>query len=53
MIKTKRQDATITCVECTEPFTWTSGEQVFYEEKGFDPPKRCPGCRKKRKLDQR
>jgi len=28
------------------------GEKKFYEQKGFDPPRRCPDCRKKRKASR-
>jgi CxxC-x17-CxxC domain-containing protein len=36
----------ITCIDCGEEFTWTSGEQVFYRDKGLqNPPKRCKACK--------
>jgi len=37
------------CQDCGQEFAFSAGEQKFYEEKGFEPPKRCPQCRKKRK----
>src|SRR6266571_3736974 len=40
------QDRQITCVDCTEPFTWTAGEQVFFHDKGLkNEPKRCKSCK--------
>jgi len=44
------QDQTLTCVDCGESFTWSSGEQEFFREKGFtNPPKRCKQCRQDNK----
>lgn len=40
----------LTCQDCGKEFVFSAGEQKFYEDKGFEPPKRCPQCRKKRKL---
>lgn len=37
------------CQDCGREFAFSAGEQKFYQEKGFEPPKRCPDCRKKRK----
>ncbi len=39
----------LTCQDCGQEFAFSAGEQKFYEEKGFDPPKRCQKCRKKRR----
>lgn len=46
-----KKDQYITCKEpgCNTMFKFTVGEQVFYTDKGFNPPKRCPACRAKRK----
>lgn len=47
------QDKTIKCVDCGEEFTFTAGEQAFYQEKGFtNEPKRCKACRDKRKAQR-
>lgn len=40
------QDQLITCVQCNTEFEFSAKEQQFYENKGFNPPKRCPQCRK-------
>jgi hypothetical protein len=40
----------LTCIDCRRNFTWSAGEQAFFQEKGFtEPPKRCPDCRQARK----
>jgi hypothetical protein len=40
---------TLRCSECNQDFPFTEGEQQFFEDKGFDPPKRCKPCREKSK----
>lgn len=36
----------IKCVSCSEMFTWSAGEQLFFHEKGLvNKPKRCHRCR--------
>ena len=43
-------DRTLMCRECNQEFTWTAGEQQFYQEKGLtNVPARCPVCRADRK----
>jgi CxxC-x17-CxxC domain-containing protein len=42
-------DKTITCRDCGEGFTFTAGEQAFYQERGFSEPQRCASCRAERK----
>jgi len=40
------QDRTLTCSDCGNSFTFTSGEQEFHAQKGFtNEPRRCPDCR--------
>src|SRR3989344_8109241 len=40
------QDQTLKCRDCGNDFTWTVGEQEFYQQKGFtNAPVRCPECR--------
>ncbi|KXG76598.1 zinc-ribbon domain-containing protein [Thermotalea metallivorans] len=44
------QDKQIVCKDCGTEFTFTTGEQQFYAEKGFDnEPKKCKDCRQKAK----
>ena len=42
-------DTTLTCRDCGQAFTFTSGEQDFYASRGFSEPMRCPDCRAARK----
>lgn len=39
----------LSCSDCRESFEFTEGEQKFYADKGFQPPRRCPACRLKKK----
>src|SRR5260370_42684873 len=40
------QDRAIKCVDCSENFIWTAGEQVFFHDKGLkNEPKRCNPCK--------
>src|SRR5215471_16440178 len=42
-------DTVITCRDCGQAFTFTSGEQDFYASRGFSEPSRCADCRSARK----
>ena len=39
----------IKCVDCGKTFEVSADEQRWYEEKGFQMPKRCPRCRKNKR----
>jgi CxxC-x17-CxxC domain-containing protein len=44
------EDKTITCKDCSRPFTFSVRDQQFYAEKGFqNEPQRCRDCRQTRK----
>jgi len=43
------EDKSLNCKDCGQDFVFTKGEQIFYAEKGFGDPIRCPQCRKARK----
>ena len=44
------EDKTFQCSDCGATFTFTAGEQEFYQTKGFtNQPKRCPSCRRANK----
>jgi CxxC-x17-CxxC domain-containing protein len=44
-------DKTLTCIDCGSAFTFTVGEQQFYQMKGLmNEPKRCPSCRSAAKI---
>src|SRR3954451_8365600 len=45
-------DRTLTCRDCGQTFTFTSGEQAFYTERGYSEPQRCPACRAARKAQR-
>jgi len=45
-------DTTLTCSDCNCQFTFTEGEQEFFQAKGFSPPTRCPDCRRRRKAEK-
>ncbi|RJQ55692.1 MAG: hypothetical protein C4530_15785 [Desulfobacteraceae bacterium] len=38
----------ITCVQCGREFEFTEREQHLAEKMGFDSPRRCPDCRRKK-----
>lgn len=38
-------DKDCVCQDCGTSYLFTAGEQIFYDEKGFTPPKRCKPCR--------
>ena len=43
-------DRTLTCRDCGQQFTFTAGEQEFYQSRGLmNEPGRCPECRQARK----
>ena len=43
-------DRTLTCRDCGQQFTFTAGEQEFYQSRGLtNEPGRCPECRRARK----
>ena len=44
------EDKVLKCKDCGEDFVFTSGEQEFYAERGFqNEPQRCKSCRDLRK----
>jgi CxxC-x17-CxxC domain-containing protein len=44
------EDRTIQCVDCSESFVFTAGEQSFYNDHGLtNAPTRCKRCRDQRK----
>jgi CxxC-x17-CxxC domain-containing protein len=47
------QDRVLTCRDCGQPFTFTVGEQEFYQSRGLtNDPGRCPNCRQARKASR-
>jgi len=44
------QDKSIQCSDCKTTYTFSAGEQEFFQTKGFtNEPKRCPSCRRANK----
>jgi CxxC-x17-CxxC domain-containing protein len=44
------EDKDLVCRECSETFTFTAGEQEFYQTRGLlHEPARCPACRTARR----
>jgi CxxC-x17-CxxC domain-containing protein len=42
-------DRSITCIDCSEAFVWTVGEQMFFLDKDLrNPPKRCKTCKREK-----
>ena len=47
------EDKTIKCSDCGANFTFSAGEQEFFQSKGFtNEPKRCPTCRRANKAQR-
>jgi hypothetical protein len=42
----------IICVDCNIQFIFTEGEQKYYIEQRLAEPKRCPSCRRIRRLNK-
>jgi len=44
---TDLSDSTIQCIDCSQDFIWSAGEQAFFRDKLLqNPPKRCKDCKK-------
>ena len=47
------QDKSLICTDCRAAFNFSSGEQEFFQSKGFtNEPKRCPSCRRTNKAQR-
>ena len=47
------QDKSIRCSDCGTTFTFSAGEQEFFQSKGLtNEPKRCPSCRRANKAQR-
>lgn len=45
ILENNKEDIELTCVGCGKSFIYTVKDQEFYEEHGYQPPKRCKQCR--------
>jgi hypothetical protein len=43
------EDQVLACATCSESFVWTRDDQLRWAERGWVPPKRCPGCQSRRR----
>lgn len=47
------EDKILTCRDCAQQFVFSTGEQEFYAQKGFqNDPARCAPCRRARKKER-
>jgi CxxC-x17-CxxC domain-containing protein len=47
------EDKALQCSDCGANFTFSAGEQEFFQTKGYtNEPKRCPSCREARKAQR-
>ncbi len=47
------EDKSLQCSDCGTTFTFSAGEQEFFQSKGYtNEPKRCPSCRQARKSER-
>ena len=46
-------DMSVTCRDCSQPFTFTSAEQAFLASRALEnAPTRCPACRAQRRASR-
>ncbi|MFA6523620.1 MAG: zinc-ribbon domain containing protein [Candidatus Peribacteraceae bacterium] len=45
-------DQQLQCRDCGQTFTFTEGEQEFYNSRNLSAPQRCKDCRQKRKNER-
>lgn len=46
-------DKAIQCADCGTDFSFTAGEQEFFQSRGYtNEPRRCPSCREARKTER-
>ncbi|NQU02834.1 MAG: zinc-ribbon domain containing protein [Syntrophaceae bacterium] len=41
-------DETIQCIQCDRNFVFSAEQRKQFMARGFDPPTRCPECRKRK-----
>ena len=44
------KDKKLQCKICGDSFAFTTGEQIFYRDRGLAEPRRCPDCRRNHRL---
>lgn len=48
----RNEDKILTCADCGDLFTFEAGEQEFFKSRSLAEPKRCPACRRYRRVIQ-
>ncbi len=51
-VQTTLNDLELICIDCSEAFAFTVGEQRFYGERGIRQPVRCADCRAGRRAER-
>ncbi len=51
-MNTQPGDRELRCADCGGNFNWSAEDQAFFQEKGFEPPKRCKPCRQAKKAQR-
>ena len=46
------QDQTLKCCRCGEDHVFTVRDQIFFQQNGWGPPKRCRPCRDELKIER-
>jgi CxxC-x17-CxxC domain-containing protein len=46
---TSYTDKILSCVDCSQEFTFTASDQQFYADRQFSEPRRCASCRAAKK----
>ncbi len=41
----------VVCAQCGQEFEFSADDQLRYALRGFDAPRRCPACRKRKSRD--
>ncbi len=47
---TRPANRTLCCTDCGKNFTFSGKDQLYFERKGYCPPKRCKKCRELNKI---
>lgn len=49
--KSREKDVKIKCILCGKIFLFTASEQKWYKKQEFSPPKRCPDCIERERIN--
>jgi len=48
----KFEDKELRCTDCAQGFVWTADSQEYHARQNYQPPKRCPSCRARRRQER-